>query len=105
MADGQWHHVAVTVERQSPRGVRFYLDGREAGRPGNATLRSGSLDNPSPLRLGTRTARTGAFWKGRLDEMTVYRRLLLPEEITAIYRADKLGRCAAHPIVVRPRLD
>jgi hypothetical protein len=102
VADGQWHHVAVTVERRSRVGVRFYVDGKEVGQRGNATLRHRSLDSPEPLRFGTRTAQAGIFWKGKLDEMTVYRRLLLPEEVTSLYRAGKLGRCAAHPIVFRP---
>jgi len=93
VADGRWHHVAVTVERASASGVRFYVDGREAGQRGDATLRSGSLDSPGPLRFGTRTTFSSSSWKGTLDELTLHRRVLLPGEIAALFNAGGVGRC------------
>ncbi len=101
VADGRWHHVAVTVQRRSLTGVRFYVDGREVGRRGNATLRPGSLDNAEPLRFA---AGMGTFWKGTLDEVTLSRRALSPDEIAALFRAggSGFGRCSgSRPIVVR----
>jgi hypothetical protein len=103
VADGRWHHVAVTVRRGSTTGARFYLDGRQLGKRGNATLRSGSLDNAEPLLFATGEAAAGSFWKGILDEMTLSRRALAPDEITSLFRAGMLGRCSgSRPIVVRP---
>lgn len=93
VADGRWHHVAVTVERASASGVRFYVDGREAGQRGDATLRRGSLDNPSPLRFGIRTPFAIFSWEGTLDELTLHHRVLLPGEIAALFNARGVGRC------------
>src|SRR5262249_48853155 len=51
-ADGRWHHIAVTVERNQSAGIRFYLDGAQAGSSGDPTLRPGTLTNTNALRIG-----------------------------------------------------
>jgi hypothetical protein len=104
VADGRWHHVAVTVQRRSVTGIRFYVDGREVGRRGNAALRPGSLDNAEPLLFAAGGAAVGTFWKGTLDEMALLRRVLSTDEITALFRAGgaEFGRCSgSRPIVIR----
>jgi hypothetical protein len=95
LADGNWHHVGVTVERQNASGIVWFYDGSPMGGNNNPTLRSGSLVNNSPLRIGTRTAfspLTG-WLDGELDELEIFNRALVPSEILAIFNAGTAGKC------------
>ena len=74
VANGQWHHVAFTVD---PSGGRLYVDGvlRDSrswtGTPGNATT-------AQELRLGSYPG--SGFYNGLIDEVTVWSKgLTLPE--------------------------
>jgi hypothetical protein len=95
--DGNWHHVAVTVNRifSSPPGIQWYHNGAVVGVGSDPTDRKGSLVNSSPLRVGTRTANsplTGWF-KGDLDELEIYNRALGLPEVQAIFNAGPAGKC------------
>lgn len=91
----RWVHIAVTVDRDDPAGVRFYYDGTLVGTPGNPTARSGTLDNPAPLRIGGHSASPGAGLRGKLDEVELFDRVLWPSEIVTLVRADSVGKCRA----------
>ncbi len=86
IADGAWHHVAVTVDRDRSDGIRWYVDGRQTGSPQDPTSHQASLDNPSPLTAGGRHHGGGHF-VGDLDEMGLYRRALTADQVLEIYRA------------------
>jgi len=94
--DGNWHHIAVTVERLSTTGIRWYHNGAPVvGPSGNPTGRQGSLENNSPLRIGTRTAvspLTGWF-RGDMDELEIFNRVLTVAEVSSIYSAGSPGKC------------
>jgi hypothetical protein len=94
LADGAWHHVAVTVRRKAPAGIRWYHNGALIG-IGNPTGRQGSLVNSSPLRIGARTAETPltGFFEGALDELEIFNRVLLPAEVQSLYNAGSFGKC------------
>ena len=91
--DGQFHHVAGTWEGTM---LRFYVDGALEGSlpfttPGN--------NNTLPLRLGFCWA-SGAsirFFRGVLDELSVYQRALSANEVAAIYAAGSAGKCLWSP--------
>ncbi|HVF61092.1 MAG TPA: LamG domain-containing protein [Thermoanaerobaculia bacterium] len=89
-----WHHIAVTVRRLSPTGIRFYYDGVLFG-SANPTGRLGSLVNNSPLRIGTRTAASPltGFYRGDLDELEIFNRVLTPAEVKSIFNAGPFGKC------------
>ena len=91
-ADNTWHHVGVTVERASNKGIRFYLDGMVSSLTFNPQSRSGSLDSAAPLIIG-RHATTGGYFDGLIDELQLYRRVLSPAEMAAIFNADSNGSC------------
>ena len=40
IADGQWHFIAVTIDRDNPTGGRWYVDGVEVGTPFNPNTRA-----------------------------------------------------------------
>lgn len=93
IADGEWHHVAVTVDRDQPEGIRWYLDGEPAGPGLDPRDRSGSLANPGPLRLGGRSFEAAGGWQGEVDELEIAGRALDPAEIWRIWAAGAAGKC------------
>ena len=83
---GEWHHV-VGVARAGRHEI--WIDGR---RDQGASYEDGGNALPAPvatdLRLGTWNHAPGREWKGRLGEVAVWRRDLLPEEIVAMARGQ-----------------
>ncbi|HET9765388.1 MAG TPA: LamG-like jellyroll fold domain-containing protein [Thermoanaerobaculia bacterium] len=104
VADGLWHHVAVTVDRTTQAGIRFYADGVQGSVTGDPRTHQGSLTNTVPLRIGTRSAAlSGAYWPGDLDEIELFNRVLAPSEVAAIAKAFKNGKCKCAELKVVPR--
>ncbi|MEA2691557.1 MAG: hypothetical protein QOJ16_944, partial [Acidobacteriota bacterium] len=97
VADGAWHHFAVTVERGRKKGIRWYLDGQEVAPRADPTLHPGSLDSSAPLRFAVRSSSLDGYWKGVLDELSFYNRALNPQEALSIYRAQAFGKCQVTP--------
>jgi hypothetical protein len=86
VADGQWHHVAVTVDRDQPDGIHFYVDGLPVDAGMNPTGHLGSLANNLPLRIGRRSdSSNGAYFTGNIDEVTVSGTAWCAETVLAIY--------------------
>lgn len=102
LRDGNFHHVAWTMKRLDPAGGRLYVDAVNV-LTFNATNLSGSLSNNQPLRLGNHADGSLNTWfKGVLDEATLYDRALTADEVAALYSAASAGKCfvPAPPIVV-----
>ena len=97
VADGNWHFVAVTVDRDVTDGGRWYVDGVEVGTRFDPTIRSASLANSGPLVLGRVLpgfiGAGGSFYGGALDEVEIFGRVLSPAEILALYEAGATGKC------------
>lgn len=98
-SDGQWHHVAVTIDRTSTMPtVLFYVDGAQAGAgvpvsPANIGL---SVNCPSALRIGGRIAAgplLGSTFQDCIDEVELFNRVLRPAEIAGLYQAQSAGKC------------
>lgn len=85
LADGTWHHLAVTVRRSAVEGVRWYLDGRAAGVVHNPRDRQGSLDSSAPLFIGRHSYSEGTGPGGAVDELMIVGRVLTPEEIATVH--------------------
>ena len=85
VADGSWHHIAVTVDRDQSDGVRWFIDGLETGARQDPTSHQGSLANPAPLTVGGRHHGGGHF-VGALDEVGIFRRALSAGELHQIYQ-------------------
>jgi len=93
LSTGEWHHVAVTVDRDAADGIRWFVDGVEVGTRRDPTLRSGTLDNASLLRMGSRSFSISGLLHGKLDEVELFQRALEPAEVRAIARAGAKGKC------------
>lgn len=94
VADGAWHFVAITVNRDVADGIHWYLDGAEVGTRRDPTLRADSLENAGPLRIGVHAFNANNF-AGDLDEVEIFRRVLSAGEIQRLF-ASPSGKCKAH---------
>ncbi len=99
VGDGQWHHVAVTVDRDNAQGGVFYVDGDPIATTFNPTLRSQSLATAAGALIGARPADLDGDGRlnGCLDELEIFKRALTPAEIKAIYNAASSGKCKCLP--------
>ncbi len=91
MADGQWHHVAVTVQPNATISypeVILYLDGQDDTRAGTDPdvydIQPG-LD----VRIGSRPANNDRFFNGLIDEVRIYNRTFSGAEIEALAMRPK----------------
>ena len=69
VADGQWHHLLVDIDRLKPHGIDLYLDGKPAnGDWSGVPVGSESLVTTAPLRVGGSGANR---FSGQLDFLRV----------------------------------
>ena len=94
LRDGQWHHIAVTVVRNSATGGRAYVDGAPTA-TFNPTSKSGSLANNQPLLIGQNAYAAIADYIGEIDEVELFSRAVTATDIASIYNAGSTGKC--HP--------
>ncbi|MCO7224111.1 LamG-like jellyroll fold domain-containing protein [Pleionea sp. CnH1-48] len=91
IADGQWHLVNVTVDRDHEDGIKFYIDGKYIRR-NNPMARSGSLSNDSPLRIGSRSSDVSGLFHGDIAEVSIHNYSLSEDEINDMFsRGVKRG--------------
>ena len=87
-----WHHVAVTFDNYSNIGTVLFLDGVPVAR-----RQAFIVDTPdgTSFLMGRIPGFNGDIRRmhGDLDEVTVYNRALLPDEIAAIFIAGRAGKC------------
>ncbi|MFQ5424380.1 MAG: LamG domain-containing protein [Phycisphaerae bacterium] len=98
VADGAWHHVAVTVNRTSTTGGTFYVDG-VAVASFNPTCQPGSITNTGVLRIGSLTLGAGgaSLFNGCIDEVELFDRELTALEVSALFTAGPAGKCKTPP--------
>ncbi len=87
VSDNQWHHVAVTVDRDRLDGGCWYVDGKEVGFRFNPTNQQSSISNNIPLTLGRRSDDFGGIFRGNIGDIRLYKRVLLATEVKSIYRS------------------
>lgn len=97
ISSGEWHHVAGTYDGSK---LQLYIDGQPWGA---AALHSGTISPMlanSFLTIGAENGRTiwpqflgPRYFKGLIDEPSVYNRALSASEILALYIAGSAGKC------------
>ncbi|MFN8001987.1 MAG: LamG-like jellyroll fold domain-containing protein [Acidobacteriota bacterium] len=95
LTDNQWHFVAVTVQRCPTPQAKFYVDGDLVHTATLNASASNSMVNSEPLYIGTRSLSVGvgAAFKGKLDELEIFKRVLSEQELDQIYAAGSGGKC------------
>ncbi|MCP4610163.1 MAG: LamG domain-containing protein [Planctomycetes bacterium] len=85
--DGQWHHIAVTSKEnafcQYPDMI-LYIDGQDDTVPSEDTDPLLDIVAGADLGIGIRASHNDRFWDGSIDEVRMYDRVLIPEEIQQI---------------------
>nr|WP_256489677.1 LamG-like jellyroll fold domain-containing protein [Pleionea sp. CnH1-48] len=71
VADNQWHHVAITVDRDDKQGLKFYVDGTLV-KVFDPTTRAGSLTTEQQLRIGSRSSSASALFPGVIGEVKIF---------------------------------
>jgi len=97
VADGTWHHVAVTVDRSDSAGGIFYVDCVPVG-TFDPTGRPGDLTNGADLWIAAEYGPNGGpapaeTLSGCLDELEIFNRALSPREIQDFCTAGAYGKC------------
>jgi len=84
-----WYHV---VETYNGSNFILYVNGAvDASMPVTGSI----ITTTQPLRIGGGSPPNTPpyFFKGKIDEVTLYNRALSPAEVAGIYQADGLGKC------------
>ncbi|MBV7333438.1 LamG domain-containing protein [Chloroflexi bacterium TSY] len=90
----RWHHVAAIFYADAARPMDLYVDGQLVSvmRLGDAGLSSiGDTTNPRQNLWFGSSGYPGEFFNGRLDEVQIFERALLPVEILCITDSDGDG--------------
>jgi hypothetical protein len=76
--DGAWHHLVVSVDRDSTTGLKFYVDGILILTMNPMGVK-GDLTNTAPLLIGRHRDASGNFI-GNLDDIRIYKDALSSED-------------------------
>jgi hypothetical protein len=93
-----WRHVVMTYENPGGSGiVKLYVNAGppEQGPPGGANYSAVKANAAPPLRIGAgwnepNETAPGLFFKGRIDEVALYDKVLTPAEITTHFDLGKV---------------
>ena len=89
LLDRHWHHVAMTVKRNSGTGGKLYVDGLQVF-VFDPTAQAGDLSNSNPLRIGNHSnPNLRCFFKGAISGVALHREAVAADEIAASYRAGR----------------
>lgn len=92
IADGKWHHIAVTIDRDHPQGLIFYIDGKPIAER-DPTVRMGSLANSNPLRIGSRSSYETGLFKGAIGEINLYQNAVSQQDVFSLYQQGNFRQC------------
>jgi len=101
LADGEWHHACVVLQRRAPAGITLFTDGRHDERvplDGSRLQRLGRLDSDAPLYVGRRSGgEAGAALDGAVREVALWARELLPEHVELLHATPQWSSTVLPP--------
>lgn len=90
----EFQHVALTYDKATGLG-RLYRNGEKVA---EANLGSFEVETRLDLTFGRRVLGGPAYaFRGMMDEIALHDRALSPEQVSAIYVSDAIGRCQRPP--------
>jgi hypothetical protein len=95
LCDGGFHHVAASLDRNSTTGGRLYVDGAPV-MTFDPTLEPGDLSSTGMLLIGNGSIpEIHDYFKGIIDEVSLYNRPLTDAEVLSVYSAGASGKYLA----------
>jgi outer membrane protein OmpA-like peptidoglycan-associated protein len=91
----EWWHVVGTWRANGE--IRIYINGK-LDKVGKQTGYGINTFSDATMKIGRQVTRKNRPYKGYIDEMRIYRRALLPEEVSALYN---LGNLACEKLIVQ----
>ena len=93
---GEWFHLAATWDgSQGPGGMRLYINGQEANYSTSRQESFGYTSGSDPrIGYGCWSAMGLNYFRGALDEVSVFNRVLPADEIHTIYERQVAPRAA-----------
>lgn len=94
VADGEWHHLAMSFRSGVKGGTVLYVDGIEVA----TTTITINRQRPRGLAIGSWTAEEGSLcnFVGAIDEVHVWDRVLTPTEIADLVPRNAEGEVTMH---------
>lgn len=91
-----FHHIAATYDGSGKAaGIRIYVDGVPRALEVTHDRLSGSIRSSAPFTIGGRTP--GAPFRGDIDDVRLYARVLAPDEVIALATEEPLRAILARP--------
>jgi len=87
--DGQWHHVAVTFDRNGY--MKLYIDGNSEDQTDISATDGYDIDTTRPLLVGASGNGTVFNFDGVIDEARIFNRVLSSTEIQDLYEGKDVG--------------
>jgi hypothetical protein len=101
LTENVWHHVVCTYDDAGDRQARIYVDG-SLNVTGNASV-GGLLSQSSQILLLAKHSTQDNYFKGLLDELNIWNRVLDATEIAQLYNGGNGTAVQASPAL--PILD
>ncbi len=98
----RWYHIVVTYDgSRDISGITIYVDGVSYVSPADENDLTGNIDTAFNMNIGARESAIH-FLNGRLDEVRIYNRVLLPAEVRSLYREPFLEFKKEIPFAIPP---
>ena len=89
IVDDQWHHIIATWDKNGgDNNTKIFVDGKLAAQK---TSPESSLTTPQwPVQIGGGVGLIPEwFFRGTIDDVRIYNRVLPPEEVAKLYDIEK----------------
>ena len=88
VTDNLWHHWIVNFEKSDK--IKIYADGNTTAKATSGSISAfGNLSTTVGLKIGSIYSGAGNFFKGKLDEVRLYSKILSNPEIIKNYKHGK----------------
>jgi hypothetical protein len=98
-----FHHLAVSYHQATASTVELktYLDGQLVRTRSFTASLANAVNSGAAVTIGTE-AEYGGWFRGTIDDVALYSRVLSDAEIQSIYNAGRGGKCVAPRITTQP---
>ena len=87
----QWHHALVRYDgSRKVAGINIFIDGKAQELKTQVDALTGPIASPEPVRIGSR--KRSSYFKGQIDDISIYNRALTDDEVTQLAQGPGLQR-------------